>query len=72
MLGPATRSPSRSFRNLPQVRLLTVGQLNTYDVLWADTVVFTDATIGMVGRQDLVRLADDRLRHARTKEVSDA
>jgi ribosomal protein L4 len=36
-------------RNLQKVRTLSVGQLNTYDVLWADTIVFTDATLGMVG-----------------------
>ena len=39
----------RSMRNLQKVRTLSVGQLNTYDVLWADTIVFTDATLGMVG-----------------------
>ena len=39
----------RSMRNLQKVRTLDVGQLNTYDVLWADTIVFTDATVGMVG-----------------------
>ncbi|MBU1494625.1 MAG: 50S ribosomal protein L4 [Actinobacteria bacterium] len=39
-----------SMRNLQKVRTLEAGQLNTYDVLWADTIVFTDATIGMVGR----------------------
>ncbi len=39
----------RAMRNLQKVRTLAVGQLNTYDVLWADTIVFTGATIGMVG-----------------------
>jgi len=39
----------KSMRNLQKVRTLEVGQLNTYDVLWADTIVFTDATLGMVG-----------------------
>ncbi|MBT8200237.1 MAG: 50S ribosomal protein L4 [Acidimicrobiia bacterium] len=32
---------TRSFRNLPNVRLTRPGQLNTYDVLWSDTLVFT-------------------------------
>jgi large subunit ribosomal protein L4 len=31
----------RSFRNLPKVHLLAWDQLNTYDVLYSDTVVFT-------------------------------
>lgn len=35
----------RSFRNLPEVHLLTVDQLNTYDVLVADWVVFTKAAL---------------------------
>jgi len=30
-----------SLRNLPQVHLLVADQLNTYDVLLADDVVFT-------------------------------
>jgi large subunit ribosomal protein L4 len=39
----------RSLRNLPQVKILDAGQLNTYDVLWAETVVFTSETLGVVG-----------------------
>ncbi|MGC0422283.1 50S ribosomal protein L4 [Embleya sp. AB8] len=34
-----------SARNLPQVHLLEVGQLNTYDVLVSDDVVFTKAAL---------------------------
>jgi large subunit ribosomal protein L4 len=34
-----------SLRNLPTVHLLEVGQLNTYDVLVADEVVFTAAAL---------------------------
>ena len=49
VLGNGDGIAARSMRNLQQVRTLQVGQLNTYDVLWADTIVFTDATIGMVG-----------------------
>jgi large subunit ribosomal protein L4 len=30
-----------SLRNLPQVHLLEAGQLNTYDVLVSDEVIFT-------------------------------
>lgn len=39
----------QSLRNLPQALVLTSGQLNTYDVLWAETVVFTSAALQMVG-----------------------
>jgi large subunit ribosomal protein L4 len=35
----------KSFRNLPQVHLIEVGQLNAYDVLVADQIVFTNATL---------------------------
>lgn len=49
VLGAGDGIAARSLRNLQAVRTLAVGQLNTYDVLWADTIVFTDATIGMVG-----------------------
>jgi len=36
---------ARSFRNLPGVHVLDVGELNAYDVLRSDWVVFTDATL---------------------------
>ncbi len=49
VLGAGDAIVVRSMRNLKTVRTLKVGQLNTYDVLWADTIVFTEATIGMVG-----------------------
>jgi large subunit ribosomal protein L4 len=34
-----------SLRNLPQVHLLEAGQLNTYDVLIADEVIFTETAL---------------------------
>ena len=41
----------RSLRNLPQTRLLPADQLNTYDVLKSDDVVFTaDALDAFLGR----------------------
>ena len=48
VLGPTDRVAERSFRNLPQVVLTHSGQLSAYDVLWADTVVFTTDTLGSV------------------------
>ena len=46
VLGPADRVAERSFRNLPHVMLTRSGQLSAYDVLWADTVLFTTDTLG--------------------------
>ncbi len=39
----------RSFRNLPTVHTLTVDQLNTYDVLKSDVVVFDEAALELIG-----------------------
>lgn len=35
----------RSFRNIPDVQLIEVGELNAYDVLCNDTIVFSQATL---------------------------
>ncbi len=35
----------RAFRNLPEVHLLLAGELNAYDILCSDWVVFTRATL---------------------------
>jgi large subunit ribosomal protein L4 len=35
----------KSFRNLPEVHVLTTGELNPYDVLVSDWLVFTEATL---------------------------
>jgi large subunit ribosomal protein L4 len=40
---------AQSVRNLPQTLVITPGQLNTYDVLWAETIIFTADTIQGVG-----------------------
>ena len=62
VLSPSDRIAERSFRNLPQVNALTIGQLNTYDVLWADAVVFTKDTVGMVGSNGYEVATDDFVR----------
>jgi large subunit ribosomal protein L4 len=43
-------SAGKSFRNLPEVRMVEPGHLTAYDVLWSDQVVFTSHTVGSVGR----------------------
>ena len=40
----------KSFRNLERVHIVTVGQLNTYDILNADWIVFTKAALERVGK----------------------
>ena len=39
------QSVDRSFRNLPRVHLLTVDQINVYDILARDWILFTKAAI---------------------------
>ena len=50
VLGRSDRIPERSFRNLRGVAIVEPDQLTTYDVLWAESLVFTTDTIGSVGR----------------------
>ncbi len=59
VLSPSDQAAERSVRNLPKVNALTVGQLNTYDVLWADAIVFTSATVAMVGGGGSYEVASD-------------
>jgi large subunit ribosomal protein L4 len=49
VVAPSDEVVAKSVRNLEGARVLTAGQLNTYDVLWADTLVFTGETVTMVG-----------------------
>ena len=45
VLGDADGDAQKSFRNLPPVHCLHVRELNTYDVLNSDVVVFTSDTL---------------------------
>ena len=45
VLDPGDQVAQRSFRNLPDVHILVAGELNAYDVLCSDWVVFTQATL---------------------------
>ena len=38
----------KSFRNLPEVQLIEIGELNAYDVLCNDWIVFTKETLPAV------------------------
>lgn len=48
----------KSFRNLPEVRLVDPGHLTPYDILWSDQVVFTSHTVGAVGRTSTYEVSD--------------
>jgi large subunit ribosomal protein L4 len=49
VLTPDDAVVAASVRNLPEAKSLPVSQLNTYDVLWAGTIVFTRDTLAAVG-----------------------
>jgi large subunit ribosomal protein L4 len=52
----------KSFRNLSQIHLITFDQLNTYDVLNSDAVVFTrDSLDAFLGRSTTDQPADEEL-----------
>jgi large subunit ribosomal protein L4 len=59
VLGAGDGTAERSMRNLPRVNTLAAGQLNTYDVLWADTVVFTKETVSLASGRAAFDVADD-------------
>lgn len=45
VVGPSDNAVVRSFRNLPEAAINEASQLNTYDLLWADTILFTQETL---------------------------
>ena len=56
VLASRDEAVGRSFRNLQDVHVLTVDQLNTYDVLVSDIVVFAEEALEYIGtgtREDL-------------------
>jgi large subunit ribosomal protein L4 len=62
VLNRSDRLIERAVRNLPTVKVITTPQLNTYDVLWSDTVVFTGDSIGRIGARSFDVAADDFVR----------
>lgn len=59
VLGRADRIAERSVGNLPSAIVLPVDQLNAYDVLWAETIVFTGDTVAGVGAGKFAVAPDD-------------
>jgi large subunit ribosomal protein L4 len=45
VLGPDDGFADRSFANLPHVQTIVAGELNAYDILVNDWIVFTNATL---------------------------
>ena len=45
VLTNAEETAAKSFRNIPEVQIISVGELNAYDVLCNDWVVFTSASL---------------------------
>jgi len=51
VIGVENEVARRSFRNLTDVIIIDAGQVNTYDVLWAETIVFSQAALeALTGR----------------------
>jgi large subunit ribosomal protein L4 len=59
VLGKSDQVAARSLGNLPQVVLTGAGRLATYDVLWADTLIFTRETVGLAGGPARYEVAGD-------------
>lgn len=55
VIDPTDLNAHRSFRNIPTVHVITPGELNTYDVLVNDFVVFTSANLPGGDKQDSER-----------------
>jgi len=45
VLTNADETAAKSFRNIPEVQIISVGELNAYDVLCNDWLVFTSASL---------------------------
>jgi large subunit ribosomal protein L4 len=58
VLGPDDGIADRSFSNLPQVRRVQLAELNAYDVMRCDWVVFTDTTLP--GENETLAVAEPR------------
>lgn len=58
VLGALDGAAGKSFRNLPDVRIVEPGHLTPYDILWSDQVVFTSHTVGSAGRSSSYEVSD--------------
>jgi large subunit ribosomal protein L4 len=73
VIGRTDEAGAKSVRNLPGVHVLSPDQLNTYDVLLADDVVFSVEALNAfieANRKDKASEADEPLARRGTEEVS--
>ncbi|MDH5373455.1 MAG: 50S ribosomal protein L4, partial [Acidimicrobiia bacterium] len=59
VIGSSELVAERSFRNLPNVLTCDAGHVTTYDVLWAETIIFTSETLGSITGLGKFDVADD-------------
>ncbi len=52
VVGAGDTAAQLSFRNLPDVHVVAAGELNTYDVLVSDYVVFSSETLPTTSQED--------------------
>jgi len=72
VLNALDGAAGKSFRNLPEVRMVEPGHLTPYDVLWSDQVIFTSHTVGSVGRASNYEVsASDFVREDDSASVED-
>ncbi len=75
VLGAGDEVAELSFRNLPNVLICDAGHVTTYDVLWAETVVFTSETLSSISGLESYDVSDDdfvREKSAKQAPVEDA
>jgi len=72
VLGEPDVTAERSFRNLPNVILCRAGQLNTYDVLWSDTVLFSNDALARTSGSSFDVSDDDFVKEETTSKGDDA
>jgi len=70
VLERGAEAAAKSFRNLPDVELLLDAELNAYDILCSDWVVFTRATLPGVTTDDASAPAAEAGPSAATEEAS--
>ncbi|MEI7593849.1 MAG: 50S ribosomal protein L4 [Actinomycetes bacterium] len=63
VVGPDDINVAKSFRNLPQVHVLEQGELNAYDILVSDFVIFSKATLPVTtaGSKAAVTVSSDEV-----------
>ena len=71
VLGSSDAIAELSFRNLPNVLTCDSGHVTTYDVLWAETIVFTSETLGSItGLEKFDVAKDDFVKESSSSESS--